>query len=162
MAAQRIVRLALAAFLVAALGAALSACVPEPTGNPSNSPRPTDSRTPTPTPTKVPTIVTGGTAEDNLPYFDHINQQTFAAVGFVEGKPYIDALTAAGFDRASMELTWWDTPDGHYADSVFFSVRLGDQCMIGQIAAWGYTSEVLPVLPTGSCMIGDYLQPIDW
>ncbi len=60
-----------------------------------------------------------------------------------------------------MELTWWDTPDGHMADSVFFSVQIMGECLIGQIAVWGYDSTIAPVLGTGRCMVGDYLQPIN-
>jgi hypothetical protein len=163
---RRGLRSAAVVLVAAAAVAGLAACVPDggPTSAPTQSVRPTNSGTPTPTPTKVPTIVTGGSAADNLPVFDYVNQQTFAAVGFVEGRPYIDALAATGFDRNLMELTWWDTPDGHIADSIFFSIKFPAEntCLLGQIAAWGYTGEVVPIRPTGSCMIGAYLQPIDW
>jgi hypothetical protein len=90
-----------------------------------------------------------------------VNINSFNAFGFVEGIPYIQNLAAAGFDQAQMELTWFDTPDGHQADSVFFSVRFNGECLVGQIAAWGYEGKVLPILGTGSCMVGAYLQPIN-
>lgn len=162
--AQRFVRVAVAALLATAVGAGLVACVPQgdPDANPSSSTTAKPTKTPTPTPTKEPEMVPGGTATQNLPYFNHINEVTWAMNGFVEGRPYIDALAGAGFDKGAMELTWWDTPDGHNADSIFFAVHIGDECLLGQIAAWGYEGHVLPVLPTGSCMIGTYLQPIDW
>lgn len=162
---QRKAMAAAAALIAAVLTLGLSGCVPEPetpTAAPTQTSRPTPSKTPTPTPTKAPQLVPGGTAGQNLAFFNYVNQATFNSVGFVEGRPYIDNLTANGFNRADMFLTWWDTPDGHLADSIFFGVMIGSECLVGQIAGWGYTGEVLPVLSTGSCVIGDYLQPIDW
>lgn len=164
MPASRIVRLALATALVAGVSVGLAACVPpsDPSGDSTESGRPTPSKTPSPTPTKPPVMLPNGTATANLPFFDYVNLATFASAGFVEGRPYIDNLVANGFNKADMELTWWDTPDGHLADSIFFSVRFKGECLVGQIAAWGYASSVSPILSTGSCMVGAYLQPIDW
>lgn len=155
-------RLASAAVIAAALTAGLAACVgdPGPTSSPTKGPVTSSPATPTPAPTLVPKFWPEGTAVENLPYFDYINEQTYAAHGFVDGIVYIDALTNAGFDRAAMELTWWDTPDGHLADSIFFSVQFAGECLMGQIANWGYQGAVTPIQSTGSCMIGDYLQPI--
>lgn len=161
MRSHRTLRVAVAAVLGVALSAGLVACVqPEPTPTSTASRAPTKSPTPTPAPTLVPKFWPEGTAVENLPYFNYINEQSYAAYGFVDGIVYVDALTNAGFDRSQMELTWWDTPDGHLADSIFFSVRFAGECLLGQIANWGYQGSVVPILSTGSCMVGDYLQPI--
>jgi hypothetical protein len=164
MTAQRILRLAIAVTLAIGLGASMVGCVPQgdPTGGPTGSTTRPPTKSPTPTPTMAPVLIPAGTAEQNLPFFDSVNQATWTANGFVEGRPYIDNLVASGFNRADMELTWWDTPDGHLADSIFFSVRFAGECLMGQIASWGYEGKVVPILASGSCMIGDYLQPIDW
>lgn len=163
--ALRIIRTAAAIALAGGLAGGLVACVPgagpspSPTGSApiTSDPLPT----PTPTPTKPPPVLyPSGTATQNLPYFNYINEAGWNNYGFTNGISYVDALTAAGFNRADMELTWWDTPDGHLADSIFFSVRFGEECLIGQIAEWGYAGQVLPVLATGMCMVGDYQQPI--
>ncbi|MEN2741907.1 hypothetical protein ABCS02_29330 [Microbacterium sp. X-17] len=158
----------------AAVAAALllSACTgghPGATTDPAPHTAATDSAsasaTPTPTPTAsaAPALVPGGTAEQNLPYFDKVNQATIAAKPGAQGRDFIDALVAAGFTKSDMQLTPDMTTIGLKAASIQFSVQFGASCVIGQYGpdSGGYTSLTSPTLATGGCLIGQ-TRPIDW
>lgn len=126
---------------------------------------PTASSTPsaTSTPAGEPALVPGGTAEQNLPFFDKVNRATLAANPAAKGRDFIDALVAAGFDKSAMQLTVDTTTIGLAANSVQFSVRLDGGCLIGQNGAdaGGYNSMTAPPLATGGCLIGQ-TRAIDW
>jgi hypothetical protein len=108
-------------------------------------------------------LIPDGSAEDNLPFFDSVNQQTLTANAAADGRTFVDGLVAAGFDKAAMELTSDSTTLGQAADSIVFSVRWGEECLIGQngSAVGGYHSTVQAVLGTGKCLIGE-TRPVDW
>ena len=139
---------------VALLGAVLAGCAPataEPT--PTSEPtRETSSPSASPTP-DAPELIEGGTAQQNLAFFNLVNQEQIAT-GAVSGAAIVDGLVAAGFARADIEVT----PDNSgvtTADSIMFSVRLGDSCLIGQYGTGvGYASTTGDVLATGTCLIG--------
>lgn len=106
-----------------------------------------------------------GTATDNLPVFEQ-TLLAFAAGGEpVEGAPIVNAVTAAGFDRAAMQVSFDRTRTDLVADSIFVSVRMGEACLIGQIttADRGVSAVVEPAIgPERSiCLIGQ-TRPIDW
>lgn len=132
---------------------------------------PGTSATPTATPTATSTGATAapvelfpnGTAQQNLPFFDQVNRATLAAKPDAVGRDFIDALVAAGFSKPDMQLTVDTTTIGLKANSIQFSVRMGQSCLIGQNGAdaGGYNSEVVPVLGDGGCLIGK-TKPIDW
>jgi hypothetical protein len=102
-------------------------------------------------------------AEEALALFDSVNILTLATDADADGRFFIDGLAAAGFDKATMELTADRTTIGHPADSIQFSVRWGENCLIGQngSAVGGYHSTLAAVLGTGKCLIGS-TRPIDW
>jgi hypothetical protein len=102
-------------------------------------------------------------AAENLAYFDSVNRAVIAADSAAGGRAFIDALVAAGFDRAGMQVTDDTTTLGEPADSIQFAVGFGPDCLIGQYGAKsdGYQSAVRPALGTGGCLIGD-TRPIDW
>jgi len=102
-----------------------------------------------------------GTASDNLAFFDDANARFLAADPAPGGPPIVDNLVPAGFDREAMELTRDTTPIGLQADSVQFSVRVGDACLVGQASDSGYVGIVGPLLAQSRCLIGE-LRPIDW
>lgn len=124
-----------------------------------------DSATPTPTPSSAaaPSLVQGGTAAQNLPFFDRVNQATIAANPGAQGRAFIDGLVAAGFPKADMQVTADTTTIGLKANSIQFSVQLGQTCLIGQYGAdaGGYQSTTSAALATGGCLIGQ-TRPIDW
>ncbi|KAA9111629.1 hypothetical protein F6B43_03215 [Microbacterium rhizomatis] len=80
----------------------------------------------------------------------------------VTGRAYIDALAAVGFDKAAMQLTSDTTTVGNPAESIQFSVRWGDQCLVGQVgpATGKAVTVILPGLADGTCLIGATV-PID-
>lgn len=151
---------------VAALALTLAACdtgTTEPTATPSHTT--TSSPVPTPTPTidPGPVLHPDGTAEDNLPLFQQVVVSVWAGPEPGSGRAYIDALVAAGFDKAAMQVTPDLTTIGNPADTIEFSVRWGDKCLLGQAGPeiGGTASAILPVLADGSCLIG-ITRPIDW
>ena len=62
-----------------------------------------------------------------------------------------------------MQLTVDTTTIGLAANSIQFSVKLGDTCLVGQSGAdaGGYNSMATPVLGNGGCLIGQ-TRAIDW
>ncbi|MFB7891292.1 hypothetical protein ACFC1I_03725 [Microbacterium sp. NPDC056044] len=150
-----------------ALIGALTACTP---GEPESTPTPTTTATdgapsasPTPTTPAAPALVPDGTAEDNLPLFSAVTAAVWATDARVTGRAYVDALTAAGFDKAAMQVTDDTSTVGNPAESIQFSVRWGDQCLIGQVgpATGEPVAVVMPVLAEGNCLVGQ-TRPIDW
>lgn len=144
------------------LGAlALAGCTPTlaPAPTPSVS---TAEASPTPTPTG-PVLVPEGSAEENLPLFAEVMNSVAATDARAQGRAYVDALVAAGFPKSDMEVTNDLTSVGNAADSIQFSVRWGDTCLIGQVgpSISVPTAKTLPVLAGGTCMIGQ-TRPIDW
>lgn len=158
---RAILRCAACALIVLGAGA-LVAC----TGTPSEGPRsqvttsPPSSASEAPAPAPDPVLQPEGSAQDNLPYFDFVNSKLLKGGG-TGGRTIIDNLVSAGFDKTVMEVTADLTPLGSDVDSLQFSVRAGEECLIGQTGAGGYTSTVAPTLETGSCLIGK-TRAIDW
>jgi len=147
-----------AALFVAVLAGCTS--TPPPSPSPSTSTRPVPSDQATAAPVGLHPDLP---AADNLPYFDQVNQQVVAANAAAGGRDFIDALIAAGFDRAAMQVTSDQTTLGEPADSVQFSVLFNEECLVGQYGpkSGGYHGEVKPALGTGGCLIGQ-TRPIDW
>lgn len=118
---------------------------------------------PTATTAPAPTLVPEGTAADNLPFFTGVVQSVWASPDNASGRAYIDALVAAGFDRGAMQVTNDVSTVGNPAESLQFSVRWGDECLVGQVgpATGNPVAVVLPGLQSGQCLIGA-TRPIDW
>ncbi|MCI0155314.1 hypothetical protein KNO15_01195 [Leifsonia shinshuensis] len=147
-----------------ALAVTLSACSsPSPTTPTPTASTPVESPTPTASVPAGPVLIPNGTAAQNLPYFDKVNQATIAAKSGAQGRDFIDALVAAGFAKGDMQLTADTTTIGLKANSIQFSVQLGATCLIGQYGAdaGGYQSTTSATLATGGCLIGQ-TRPIDW
>ncbi|MCY1717453.1 hypothetical protein OVA26_10895 [Microbacterium sp. SL62] len=152
--------------LVAVLG--FAGCTGE-----SPAPGPVDSATPsvsaspsstsTPTTPAAPALVPGGTAAQNLPFFTQVVSGVWSGPDQVAGRAYIDALAAAGFDKAAMQVTPDRTTVDNPAESIEFSVRIGDQCLVGQVgpSIGNPVTAVLPGLSSGGCLIGQ-TRAIDW
>jgi len=147
---------------VLAVAMALSGCsAPVPTAAPSASASESATSTPSAAPPAEPALVPGGTAEDNRPYFEQVITALLATDPMPGGRAIIDGLTAAGFDRGAMELTPDGTTIGREADSVQFSVRIGDECLLGQAAASGHSVSAGPLADGSHCLIGK-TRAIDW
>lgn len=157
-------RLLAPAALVALL--ALSGCTggsPAPAPATTTPPAATAAPSSSPTSAPAPTLAPEGSASDNLPYFAQVVAAVAAGSTPVSGRAYIDALTQAGFDKAAMQVTQDESTIGNPAESIEFSVRWGDQCLVGQVgpSIGAPVSTVLPGLSSGGCLIGQ-TRPIDW
>ena len=62
-----------------------------------------------------------------------------------------------------MQLTPDNTTIGNPAESIEFSVRWGEECLVGQVgpSIGAPVATVLPGLSTGGCLIGQ-TRAIDW
>lgn len=154
-------RTARAAFAASTVVLALlaSGCAPSDPVEPSPAPT-----TPSATPTvAAPVLVPDGSAADNLPYFTAVVDGVWATDAREQGRAYIDALTSAGFDKAAMQVTNDRSTVDNAAESMQFSVRWGDECLIGQVGPATGTpfTTIVPVLPGDVCLIGR-TRPIDW
>ena len=144
----------------------LAACTPdELTPSPEPSVPATASAEPSAEPTPAgPVLVPEGSAADNLPLFAALTQEVWAGEDRASGRAYIDALTAAGFDKTAMQVTEDRSTVGNPAESIQFSVRWGDEeCLIGQVgpSTGEPVTAVMPQLADGRCLIGS-TRPIDW
>lgn len=72
------------------------------------------------------------------------------------GSAFIDALAAAGFDRATLEVSADRTSIDLAASSIEFSARFADGCLLGQFGPddTGYRSIITPLPTSGTCLIG--------
>lgn len=158
----RIGRGVCAAGAILVLGASLAGCsgsTPGPSIAATQKATPTPTATPEPDPTLNPQLSAAG----NLAYFDFLARKVVAAHPDAGGRLFIDALVAGGFDKSQMEVTFDRTNADLAADSILFSVRFNDECLIGQNgpATRGYHSMVAPMLGSATCLVGRTRQ-IDW
>lgn len=118
---------------------------------------------PTPAASTAPTLAPGGSASDNLPLFTQVVRSVWSGPDQVAGRAYIDALVAAGFAKDAMQVTPDQTTIGNPAESIEFSVRWGEDCLVGQVgpSIGDPVTTVLPGLSTGGCLIGE-TRTIDW
>ena len=150
-----------AVVVAAVLGLGLVACTqtPDPAPGPVGpAPAPSASSTAGP---NAGQFLPNGDAQDNKAYFDAIASVVSAENRTPRGRKFVDALVAGGFDKAAMEVTFDKTAVDLFADNVQFSVLINGSCIIGQDGNVGYQSTVLPMLTTGTCLIGQ-TRPIDW
>ena len=155
-----------------ATGAVLLSCVaflagcvkevptPVPTHTASSA---SPSATPTAASTAAPTLVAGGTAQQNLAYFNLIGHRLLDnnASANANGRTIVDYFVNAGFTKKDMEVTPDKTSIGLAAWNIEFSVKFKDECIIGQAGNVGFQSFVAPVVSTNTCLIGT-TRPIDW
>lgn len=142
----------------------LTSCVllegPTPT-----APERTTSTTQTDTADGPAVYVPDGTADDNLPYFQQTLAQYAASESPVQGQPIVDALAAAGFEKANMQVSFDQSRTNLVADNIFVSVRFGESCVIGQFVT--ESRELFTVVEDALsaekniCLIGT-TRPIDW
>jgi hypothetical protein len=152
---RAVLRAALPVVLAGAIVVGLGGCVPSPSPSSPPTSRPSSSSA------ADPTLDPNGTASENKAYFDFVNKKLIAAGGDLSGRPFIDNLVKAGFQKVNMELTPDRTTVNLAADNISFSVRLGDTCLIGQYGNTGYSSTAQKLLSTSRCLVGT-TRTIDW
>ncbi|WP_261164081.1 DUF6993 domain-containing protein [Microbacterium sp. Marseille-Q6965] len=155
--------LALIALTWGALG--LAACAPEPKAASTATATPAPAvPAPTASAAAEPVVIPDGTATDNLPVFASVVAQVWASERRAEGRAYVDALVAAGFDKGAMQVTRDLSTVGNPSESILFSVRWGTECLIGQVGpeTGEPVATVQPALGARqACLLGD-TRPIDW
>lgn len=130
-----------------------------------NTPERSTAVTPAPTPEQTFELVLDGSAEDNLPYFQQTLAQFATSDAPIEGRPVVDALAAAGFDKANMQVTFDHSRTNLVADNLFVSVRFEASCLVGQFVT--DTRELFTAVEgalgheQNICIIGT-TRPIDW
>ncbi len=155
-------RAALCLALVGVLALALSGCGGAPMPVPTLSPSSTSSPTPSPSPTAaIPKFRPDGSAAANQQYFDYVNKTWADAYGMSDNQNIVNNLVNAGFTKADMEVTDNTTALNIPVDAIQVSVRIKDQCLIGQFSPAGYAGIIAPVLGTGKCLVGQTIT-IDW
>lgn len=165
----RVIRLNRRPAVLLALAAAvtLAGCTPvAPEGESTVTAPPAATAGPSASSSEVPAapkLMPGGSAADNLPLFSQVVQSVWAGGDRATGRAYVDALVAAGFDRAAMQVTADQSTIGNPAESIEFSVRWQDECLVGQVgpSIGDPVSAVLPGLSSGGCLIGQ-TRAIDW
>jgi hypothetical protein len=145
------------------LAMALSGCTGAPTAPAAPTASSTATVSPTAVPTQDPTLRPQLGAAENRAYFDFVNAKTIAANPEPTGRSFIDALVAAGFNKADMLVTADKTTIDLTPGSIQFSVRFNGACLIGQYGqdGVGYHSAVDALLATGNCLVGE-TSPINW
>ncbi len=146
-----------------ALTLTLAACTAgtdtAPPASPAATSPATEADAAQPTAEPAPTLQPETSAADNQAFFD----LAAATRAGVDGRAFVDALVAHGFDKTQMEVTFDRTHVDLAADTIQFSVRFNGECLIGQDgpASGGYHSAVTPLLASGTCLVGTTRQ-IDW
>lgn len=116
-------------------------------------------------PEVAPELVSGGTAEENLPYFTEVLRGYAAGEGSIKGEPVSRAVIDAGFDKSLMQVSFDRSETGLEADNIFVSVLLGENCLIGQIVTSdrSFVTEAAPAVGPDNniCLIGE-TAPITW
>lgn len=104
-----------------------------------------------------------GSAEDNLGLFTKVVEKVWKSDDNVHGRAYVDALVDKGFDKDEVQLTSDVTTIDWPAETIMFSVRVGDGCLVGQVGpdTGDPVTTVEPVLADGVCMLGN-TRDIDW
>ncbi len=146
-----------AALAAVALALTLAACgpiTPMPTP-PDSSASPSLDAGDENLPDAIPEFVPGGTATQNERFFAYTLEYYRANNGIGTADALVGVLINAGFDAAAMEVTPEYTAIGLAADSVIVSVRVGDECLIGQVFADRVASTIAAPLGTGRCLVGE-------
>ncbi|MEY5017471.1 MAG: hypothetical protein RL431_520 [Actinomycetota bacterium] len=135
---------------------ALTGCASAPV-----TPEATPSATSTVLPEIPPEFDPEGTAAINKPYFDWVLLKYLQGSPKYNDQSMVAALVDAGFTKTDIEITPSTTGTSQPADSIIVSVKIGDNCLIGQrMHDNSYSSSLEKVLSSGTCLVGE-TQPIN-
>ena len=130
----------------------LSDTVPMPVPTASES----ASAAPTSAPSPDPTLLPGGTALANFDYFDFVNKRLLGVNANPSSAAIVENLVNAGFEKSDLEVTPDKTDQlRRPVDSIQFSVRTSEGCLLGQFQAGAYTSAVGAPVNGAACLIGE-------
>lgn len=110
-------------------------------------------------PEQAPEFLPNGTAEENLPFFREVLGDYASGKGPIHGQPIAQAVIASGFSKDMMQVSFDTTKTGLEADNIFVSVRIGTECLIGQVVAAdrSVVAETAPAVgpEKNLCLIGE-------
>ncbi len=102
-----------------------------------------------------------GSAALNKPYFDWVLQSYIASDPKYNDQSMVKALVDAGFTKDDIEITPSTSGTGQPADSIIVSVKIANNCLIGQrMHDNSYYSSLEKILSSGTCLVGES-QPIN-
>lgn len=117
------------------------------------------------TPAEPAVFVPGGSAQENLPFFQELLLGYASGEQPIQGQPIVEAVAAGGFDKADMQVSFDQSKTNLEADSIFVAVRSGETCLIGQLIPETREVAAQAVDAVGPernvCLIGQ-TRPIDW
>jgi hypothetical protein len=152
-------RLLIVATSAAVVALGLAGCSGGDTVEPLTTTAPTSS-TGSATPAPSASASADPAVAADLAKFDSANQGV-ASSGTIDDHRIVDALAAAGFDKAAMQITPDTTTIGRKVDSIEVSVLVGSTCLIGGFNGTTYSSQSAPALQGGKCLLGN-TRAIDW
>lgn len=113
----------------------------------------------------TPVFYPEGTATENLPYFAYSLTLFTESDAEIGGQAIVDFLVNEGFAKDAMQVSFDRTKTDLQADAIFVSVRVGEECLLGQVTTKGrnVSSTVQPAIGPDNtlCLIGN-TRPIDW
>lgn len=116
-------------------------------------------------PPEETSYVEGGNADENFPIFVQTLDRVSRDDGVVAGREIVQHFESAGFDRSTMQVSRDRTRMDLDPESMFVSVRFGEDCLVGQLVMndRSVSAEVMPAVGPSNdiCIIG-LTQPIDW
>lgn len=142
--------MAAAAVCIAVVISGCAGVAPQPVPTPTR----TATATPTPTPTPDPQFVEGGSASQNLPFFEFIIRGLLERSARPDSATIRDSLAISGFDLATIEITPDTTRVGQLTDSILVGIPIKGQCLLGQVINGELVSQLADVLGTGRCLVG--------
>ncbi|KAB1645638.1 hypothetical protein F8O06_08710 [Pseudoclavibacter sp. CFCC 14310] len=98
--------------------------------------------------------VPGGTAEQNLPAFQSLLQPLTDDDKVPTTQSVVDAVHSVGVTNDQMQVTPDHTPKDLDADNLSVSVKIDDQCLIGQYHRGRFDAVVAAPI-NGSCLVGN-------
>lgn len=125
---HRLRRVVLVTAGIALLAPALQACALI-----EGPPAPKPVRTLPAAPEVEPVFIPDGSAEENLPFFTETLRTYTLGDKPVTGEPISTTLIDAGFQKEQMQVSFDLSKTGLVADSIFVSVRIDADCLIGQV-----------------------------
>lgn len=141
------------------LASLLGACSASEPSNDSETGVPDQTSSP------APTFAPAGGAAENAEFAKYTLKQAIREGMSVDGQSTVNTLVAAGFDKSLMQVSFDRSKTNLTADSIYTSVRFGDQCLLTQVVADDKTVHVSVQPAIGPektiCLVGE-TRPIDW
>jgi hypothetical protein len=110
----------------------------------------------------APSKVTGSRqARDGIAQQQHQMLAALTRLATEENYPTrseIDASLQSIAKANRIEISADRTPTGLHPDAIEAAMLIGKTCLVGQIRAQAASVTILPILPTGHCLIGDQIE----